>query len=239
MHARAAALAGAGLATAVGAAVTLQAWLGMDSAYPSRVGLVAAAVLVTALAGLRRGGHPFTRLGPANVLTGGRTLVMALVAGVALAPLPPASSGLLVLLASIGAMADLFDGPLARRSGLASRFGARFDMEVDALLILMLSVLVWRSVHVGPWVVASGLMRYAFIAAGWVLPWMRVALPPSRRRQTVCVVQIVALIVALVPGLPAPGAALISAAGLALLAWSFWLDVAGLAARRHRSLALP
>jgi len=237
--ARAAALAGVGLAAAVGAAFTLQAPLGIDPAYPSRVGLVGAAVLVTALAGLRRGGHPFARLGPANVLTGGRTLVMALVGGVALAPLRPSSSWLLVLLASIGATADLFDGPLARRSGLASRFGARFDMEVDALLILMLSGLVWRAADVGPWVVVSGLMRYAFIAAGWVRPWMRTALPPSRRRQTVCVVQIVALIAALIPGLPAPGAALISAAGLALLAWSFGVDVAWLAARRHRSLALP
>jgi multidrug efflux pump subunit AcrA (membrane-fusion protein) len=38
-------------------------------------------------------------------------------------------------------MLDGVDGWLARRHEIASRFGARFDMEVDALLILALSVL--------------------------------------------------------------------------------------------------
>ena len=40
---------------------------------------------------------------------------------------------------------DGVDGWLARRSGIASAFGARFDMEIDALLILVLAVLAWRS----------------------------------------------------------------------------------------------
>ena len=39
----------------------------------------------------------------------------------------------------------------------------------------------------------SGLLRYAFVAAGWLWPWLRAPLPPSRRRQTICVVQIVGL----------------------------------------------
>jgi phosphatidylglycerophosphate synthase len=106
-------------------------------------------------------------------------------------------------------------------------------MEVDALLVLVLSILAWRAAGVGPWIVAAGVMRYAFIAAGWLLPWMRDDLPPSRRRQTACVVQIVTLILALIPGVPATASASISAAGLILLAWSFAADVQWLYAERR------
>ena len=35
-----------------------------------------------------------------------------------------------------------------------ARFGARFDMEIDALLILALSILAWRHGKAGAWVVA-------------------------------------------------------------------------------------
>jgi phosphatidylglycerophosphate synthase len=37
---------------------------------------------------------------------------------------------------------DGLDGWLARRFGLASAYGARFDMEVDGFLILVLALLV-------------------------------------------------------------------------------------------------
>ena len=133
----------------------------------------------------------------------------------------------------MAASLDLADGWLARRTKLASAFGARFDMEVDALLILVLSVLVWRTGLTGPWVLASGLMRYAFVAAALALPWMNRALPPSRRRQAICVVQIAALVAALAP-IVNPSAALALAAGsLALLTWSFAGDVAWLFAARR------
>ena len=202
-----------------------------DSAYPTRVALVFGAVMAIALPALPRS-HPFPRLGAANIVTGARAGVMALLAGVATAPGAPASTWLLVMVASVGAAADLLDGWLARRSGLASRFGARFDLEIDALLVLVLSALVWRVVPLGAWVLASGMMRYAFLAAGWLRPWMAADLPPSRRRQAVCVAQIVGLIVALSPLVPPAAAHGISAVGLALLAWSFAVDVRWLRARR-------
>ena len=163
----------------------------------------------------------------ANVVTSVR-LVLAL----SLWVLGPAASWTIVAIAATGATLDLVDGPLARRSGRVSAFGARFDMETDAFLILTLSVFVWWTGHAGPWAVASGAMRYAFIAAGWGLPWRRGSLPPSVRRQAVCVVQIVALIVALAPIVTPPLSTAVSAAGLAILAWSFALDVAWLARRR-------
>ena len=49
------------------------------------------------------------------------------------------------------------------RSNEASSFGARFDMETDALLILVLAALVWQHGKAGPWILAAGLMRYAFV----------------------------------------------------------------------------
>ena len=106
-------------------------------------------------------------------------------------------------------------------------------MEVDALLILVLSVLVWRAGLTGPWVLASGLMRYAFVAAALALPWMHRALPPSRRRQAICVVQIAALIATLAPIVPPLVALALAAVSLALLTWSFAVDVAWLVSARR------
>jgi phosphatidylglycerophosphate synthase len=134
--------------------------------------------------------HPFARLGAANAVTGGRAMLTALVAA-ALLEVPTASlAWTLVVLAAVAVSVDGLDGWAARREGLGSTFGARFDMEVDAALILALSALAWRFDKAGAWVLASGLMRYAFVAAGLVWPWFDRPLPPSRRRRAVCVVQI-------------------------------------------------
>jgi len=229
---RAALLSALGLGLTAGGASALRLPLLQDSGYPMRVALVFGAVLAVALPSLPRH-HPFPRLGAANIVTGARAGVMALLAGVATAPGAPVSTWLLVMVASAGAAADLLDGWLARRSGLASRFGARFDMEIDALLVLVLSALVWRAVPLGAWILASGLMRYAFLAAGWLLPWMAADLPPSRRRQAICVAQIVGLIVALSPLLSPSAARGVSLVGLALLGWSFAVDVRWLQTRRY------
>ena len=47
---------------------------------------------------------------------------------------------LLVTLAAVALCLDPIDGWLARRTGTATALGARFDGEVDAFLILALSV---------------------------------------------------------------------------------------------------
>ena len=39
---------------------------------------------------------------------------------------------------------------------MASAFGARFDMETDALLLLVLAALAWQFDKAGAWVLASG-----------------------------------------------------------------------------------
>src|SRR5436190_15070234 len=143
--------------------------------------------------------HPFARLGAANWMTLVRAALVALVAGFVSEPAVAPIAATAVSLAAIVELLDGADGWLARRSGLASAFGARFDVEVDALLIMALAILAWQHGKAGSWVLLSGLVRYAFVAAGWLLPWVSRPLPPSRRRQTVCVVQIAGLCAAVAP----------------------------------------
>ena len=213
------------------AACELTAIFGVGGRYVGTALLTFGVVAGVALRGAGRY-HPFPRLGPANLVTGIRAVLTALLAGALVVPPTDPGAWALVVLSILAVSLDGADGHLARRSGMSSVFGARFDMEVDALLILVLSVLVWRFGKAGVWVVASGLMRYVFVAAAWVWPWFERALPPSRRRQTVCVIQIVGLIGALVPPFDPPMSDLVAAAALAVLTWSFWVDVRWLWQRR-------
>jgi phosphatidylglycerophosphate synthase len=171
------------------------------------------------------------RFGAANRVTLGRgALVMLVVALVGAVPGAPAA-WVAIVLALVGLALDGVDGKLARSRGEASAFGARFDMETDALLILALACIAWQFDKAGAWVVLSGAMRYGFVAASWAMPWLGRELPPSRRRQTVCVVQIVTLILCLVPFVAPPVSGTVALAGLLLLSASFAVDVAWLA--RH------
>jgi len=171
-----------------------------------------------------RASHPFPRFGPANQVTAFRALLAGGVA--ALIALPPSANVavIAVLIGAACAILDGLDGWLARRTRMASAFGARFDMEVDALLILALSIVVWRHGKAGVWVIASGLLRYVFVAAGAAWAWMRQPLAPTNRARVICVVQIAALLVALLPAVPPPASAGIAAGGLAALAYSFAVD---------------
>lgn len=225
----------AALVATVAAVLGASAGLGVD--YGLKALLVYAVGAGLVWRGL--GAHQHARFGPANRVTlarlGSMTLLAALV-GEALprAPLAgmPVAAWWLVVIATATALLDAVDGALARRSGLASAFGARFDMETDAAFTLVLCALVLQAGQAGPWVLASGLMRYAFVAAARLWPWLAGALPPSKRRQTVCVVQITALIVCLGPIVPPPLAAGLAALSLILLTLSFAVDVRTLARQR-------
>jgi phosphatidylglycerophosphate synthase len=168
--------------------------------------------------------HPFGTFGPANIVTTVRAVIVALVTAL----IGETTSGLVGVTAALAALAatalDGVDGALARRSGMASAFGARYDMETDAALILSLSLLSWRFGQAGAWIVFAGLLRYLFIAAGWFAPKMRAALFPSWRRQAVCVVQIVGLSLVVSPLLRPPASVGVAAALLALLVYSFAID---------------
>ena len=164
------------------------------------VGVGCAVIMATALArGLaRRRGE---RLGPASWLTLTRaTLAVGVAALAADSFAHDTPVALLVTLAAVALALDAADGWMARRTGTATGLGARFDGEVDAFLILALSIYVAPAV--GAWVLAIGAARYLFLAWEWLLPWMRAPLPSRRWRRVVAAAQGIALTVAAAEVLP-------------------------------------
>jgi len=222
----------AGLLAVVGLAWTARAALRLSDLYPLKAGALFAIVVVFTLV-LLHDNHPFARYGPANQITTLRAVLVALVAGLIGEPRLPVVGVWAVGLSVIVAMLDGIDGWLARRSHMASDFGARFDMEVDAALIMALAILAWRHDKAGAWVVLSGLLRYLFVAAGWWWQWLQRPLPPVRRRQAICVVQILVLIVVMMPAVTPPISTVLSAVALGALCYSFLIDILWLW-RQHR-----
>lgn len=165
-------------------------------------------------------------LGPADLVTLGRAVLVGGTAALVADQGADASLGAVATVASTALVLDAVDGLVARRTGTASPLGARFDMEVDAFLILVLSAFV--GLFVGMWVLAIGAIRYAFVAGQWVLPWLRGPLPPSRARKTVAAVQGIALVVAGSGLVPGPVAVFVAGGALSALVWSFGRDIAWL-----------
>lgn len=127
--------------------------------------------------------------------------------------------------ATIALVLDGADGWIARRSNMTSEFGARFDMETDGVFLLAMALLLTTGDIVGPWVLASGLIYYVFRVAANLWPALNAPLYPSARRKTICVAQGALLIAALAPILPSWGAQLCCLTGLALLLYSFSVDL--------------
>jgi len=185
-------------------------WLAGTSA-----GLAVAVLLGRALARRRGAG-----MGPADRVTLVRAQLACGVVALAAGAGPVA---LLVGLAAVALVLDGVDGRVARRTGTASAFGARFDLEVDAFLILVLSGYV--AAALGWWVLLIGAARYLFVAAGWLLPWLHGTLPARPWCKVVAVVQGVVLTVAAAEVLPPAATRLALLVALAMLAESFGREV--------------
>src|SRR5262245_24999433 len=179
---------------------------------------------------------PDARLGPAGWVTLTRASlavgVAALTASSFQRDLPVAT---FVTLSSLALALDFVDGRVARRTNTTSALGARMDGEVDAFLLLALSVAV--APEAGVWVLAIGAMRYAFLAAGWVFAWMRAPLPRRDWRKVVTAVQGITLTVAAAGVLPLSVTRAALAVALALLSESFGRDVWWLWRHRHSAAA--
>ncbi len=200
-------------------------------------GSAGAALLATAR---MRSDQPAIR--PANWVTLARIVLIAGVTGLvadSFGRLVPVTA--LLALSSAALALDAVDGQVARRTGTATALGARIDGEADAFLILALSIFV--SQGYGGWVLVIGAARYALLLAGWLIPWLRAALPPRFWRKVVAAVQGIVLTVA-ASGVPSRLAAMIAVAvALLLLAESFgrdviWLYRTGAGARTRRALRL-
>jgi phosphatidylglycerophosphate synthase len=208
-------------------AVTVSPWVAhalalSDSFLPHLLGLLALGGLLV-LYGLPAHG-PHHSFGAANCVTLIRAALVAFLAAL-LVERADTQMQLVVLGAAImAAVMDAVDGWLARRTGMASAFGARFDMETDALFILVLCAWAWHLNKAGPWVLASGLMRYAFVLGAVAVPSLRAPLPESFRRKTIAALQMVALLLVICPFVPAPSSAAIAAAALLALSISFLTD---------------
>lgn len=187
----------------------------------------AAGVLLVACAAILHQWPDLRRpLGPANRVTLGRAVLVALVAGTLAAPAWVQQHATWVAAVAALALAlDGVDGWVARRWRCSSAFGARFDMELDAFLILVLCVHLLAMEKAGSWVLAIGAMRYAFVAAMRVWRWLDGPLPESRRRKLVCVWQVVSLLLCLLPAVEAQVAVPLLALALGLLTGSFAADV--------------
>ena len=112
-------------------------------------------------------------------------------------------------------------------------------MEIDALLALVLALLIWRGGELGPWVLALGTMRYAFLAAAYRLPALRAPLFPSMRRKSVCVVQIAALCAIVSPPIAPPLSAWIGTGAALALVYSFGRDTLWLLRRGSAPAPIP
>jgi phosphatidylglycerophosphate synthase len=189
------------------------------------VGLAVMAVLVVAGA-VRH--HPHMRFGAANQITLGRGTGTTLLLGLAAAPEVLGAHAFAPWLPFAGAAAlltlDLCDGALARWQGLASAFGARFDQEVDAAAILVLSLLAVVLAGAPVWTLGIGALHYLYRLSSWALPALARPLPYSLRRRVVCGVQIAALGALLAPVTPPALGQSVASIALAALTMSFVRD---------------
>jgi hypothetical protein len=174
-------------------------------------------------------------LAPADWVTLARaTLAVGVAALVAESFVVPVPLALLLPLVSVTLALDAVDGWTARRTSTTGLL-ADFDGEVDAFLILVLSVYVARSA--GAWVLAIGAARYVFLAAGWVLPWMREPLSPRYWRKVVAATQGIVLAIAAAQVLPSSVTQPALVGALFLLGESFGRDTLWLWRRRPETAA--
>jgi phosphatidylglycerophosphate synthase len=137
--------------------------LALRAAWP--VALIGAASLF-ALLGLGRGRYtPAGAFGSANAVTLLRLLLIACLALVGQRMRGEESA---LLMFAVFAL-DGLDGWLARSRQLSSAFGARFDTECDAMLVLVGSLLLYLRARLPAFILVPGALRYAYVLAiGWL-----------------------------------------------------------------------
>ncbi len=180
--------------------------------------------------------HRATGLGPAGRVTLFRAVLACGVAGLTADSFgSDDNAAILVVLATVGLVLDAVDGRVARRTGTCSSFGGRFDMEVDAFLIAVLSAYVAPTA--GWWVLAIGAIRYLYVAVSWGLRWLRRPLPSRFSAKVVAAIQGIVLTVAASGLVPLGVIRVVLAVAMALLVESFARDIARL--WRERMEPLP
>ena len=158
---------------------------------------------------------PSGRFGLANAVTTLRLcLLLTLTAPASVLPSLRA-----LALVSVVMLLDLLDGWSARARGDASAFGAHFDMETDALLVLLLTLRLWLVAGFGAWVLCSGLLRYLYVLWLWLWPGTGREAPRSLFGR----LAFASLVLGLCSGLVLPGVWATSGVvlGTLIVSWSF------------------
>lgn len=135
---------------------------------------------------------------------------------------------------TLATLADFVDGYLARRTNHATRLGEILDINIDALGILVASLLAIQYGQVPIWYLLVALARYLFLAGIWLRKMMNKPvfdLQPSIRRRAFAGVQMGFLFFILMPVFSPPGTHIAAA----LFALPFlvgflvdWLAVSGI-----------
>jgi len=142
------------------------AWAGVSSQVRP-LAIAAAWMFGTWIWSVRRRWTPNGRFGAANWVTAVRLgLVFAMMALPVHVRRPWAGVLLMVFFALDG-----LDGRLARRSGQSSEFGAAFDMETDAFMTAVVSLVAAEVGAVGWWILSVGGMRYAYVLLTSRVKW--------------------------------------------------------------------
>jgi len=114
--------------------------------------------------------------GPGLWVSAARLLLLSLLAGFLLIARPQERLAWLPFALALSFnLSDLFDGYLARRSGISTQLGAKLDLDLDGRGILVNSLLVIHYGQVGWWFGLVGLVRYIYVVAVWLR--RRFALP--------------------------------------------------------------
>ena len=110
-----------------------------------------------------------TKMGYGNGLTIFRAICLSLIAGFIFSPWP---SGVLAwaiaLTYTVAAIADFFDGFVARITHHVTKLGETLDMEYDGLAMLVVTLLAVSFGQLPRWYLLLGFARYFFVFGLWV-----------------------------------------------------------------------
>lgn len=116
---------------------------------------------------------------------------------------------------------DGCDGWLARRAGKTTAFGARYDSETDASLMLLLSAGVFQLGRAGIWVSIAGLLRPVYVLVVFASRRPAAEAPRTRLGRYVFAISVVCLMLSFWPPQLERFSALLAASATLLLCYSF------------------
>lgn len=115
-------------------------------------------------------------LGTGNILTIMRGILISALVGFCIAPQPIGWLAWIPgCLYTLAALADLFDGYLARQEDQSTLLGKNLDLKLDGFGMLVAALVSVRYNQVPTWYLLVGMARYLFLAGLWL--WQKTGRP--------------------------------------------------------------